>query len=181
MVYFFYVLIWSQEWKLNLNADKCKVFRFSTWSNYSTWQPTFFIDTQKIWVNITLCLLGVILDKSLKFNAHLKKLTTSLYSNVCIIRATPRTSLGWRCSTLKIAFHTLIRNKPDYAAPIWLPWLSTTNLSCLDRVKNCTLWPITDQLVSTPVRSLCLELPYMQQPFNPESSRKGIMQHWQSS
>ena len=30
------VLIWSQEWKLNLNAHKSEVYPFSTWSNDST-------------------------------------------------------------------------------------------------------------------------------------------------
>ena len=39
------VVIWSREWKLNLNADKSEVFPFSTWSNDSTWNPTIFIDT----------------------------------------------------------------------------------------------------------------------------------------
>ena len=39
------VLNWSQEWRLNLNANKSKVCPFSTSSNDSTWQPTLFIGT----------------------------------------------------------------------------------------------------------------------------------------
>ena len=31
------MLNWSQEWKLNMNADKREVFPFWTWSNSSTW------------------------------------------------------------------------------------------------------------------------------------------------
>ena len=31
------MLNWSQEWKLNLNADKSEVCPFWTWSNSSTW------------------------------------------------------------------------------------------------------------------------------------------------
>ena len=42
------VVIWSQEWKLNLNADKSEVCAFSIWSNDSTWNPTIFIGTQKV-------------------------------------------------------------------------------------------------------------------------------------
>ena len=30
------VVIWRQEWKLNLNVDKSEVYLFSTWSNDST-------------------------------------------------------------------------------------------------------------------------------------------------
>ena len=133
------VLIWSQVWKLNLIADKSDVCPFSTSSNDSTWQPTIFFGNKKIRVNITLRILGVILDRSLTFNPHLKKLTSSLSSSIHIIRATAHTSWGWCRSTLKMAFHALIHSKLDYAASAWQPWLSVTKLSCLDRLQNCSL------------------------------------------
>ena len=123
------VVTWSQEWKLNLNAEKSEVCPFSTWSNDSSWNTAIFIDNQKVRVNTTPRLLGVILDRSLRFNAHLKKLTTSLASSICIIRATAHTSWGWRRSALKMAFHVLARSKLDYAASAWQPWFSDTNLS----------------------------------------------------
>ena len=129
------VVTWSQEWKLNLNADKSEVCPFSTWSNNSTWNPTIFIGTQKAHVNTTPRLLGVILDRGLTFNAHLKKLTASLSS----------------------AFHALIRRKLDYTAPARQPWLSATNLSCLDHLQNHSLRLITGQLVSTPLEAFRLE------------------------
>ena len=151
------VLIWSQNWKLNLNAEKSEVCPFSIWSNNSTWESAIFIGTQKICVNITPHLLGVILDRSLTFNSHLKKVTMSLSSSICIIRATAHTSWGWRCSTLKMAFHTLICSKLDYAAPAWQPWLSASNICCLDRLQNSSLQLITGQLLSTPLEALRLE------------------------
>ena len=87
-----FVVIWSQEWKLNLNADKSEVCPFSTWSNDSTWNPTIFIGTQKVRINTTPRLLDVILERSLTFNANLKKLTASLTSSNRITRATAHTS-----------------------------------------------------------------------------------------
>ena len=149
-------MIWSQEWKLNLNADESEVCPFSTW--LSTWRPTLFNGTQKIRVNPTRHLLSVILDRSLTFNVHLKKLTTSLSSSLCIIKATAHTSWGWRCSNLKMTFHVLICRKLDYAAPALQPWLSATNLSCLDHLQNRSLPLITGQLISP-----------LQQPFNLKS------------
>ena len=150
------VVSWSQEWKLNLNADKSEVCPFSTWSNNGTWNP-IFIGTQKVCINTTPRLPEVILDGSLTFNAHLKKLTASLSSSICIIRATAHTSWGWHRSTLKMAFHALIHSKVDYAAPTWQPWLSATNLSCLNRLQNRSLRLITGQLVSTPLDTLRLK------------------------
>ena len=58
------VVTWSQEWKLNLNAEKSEVCPFSTWSSNSSWNPTIFIRNQNVRVNTTPGLLGVILDKS---------------------------------------------------------------------------------------------------------------------
>ena len=51
------VVTWSQDWKLNLNAEKSKVCPFSTWSNDSFWYPTIFIGNERVRVNNTLCLL----------------------------------------------------------------------------------------------------------------------------
>ena len=66
------VVTWSQEWKLNLNAKKSEVCPLSTWSNDSSWNPAIFIVNEKVRVNTTSRLLGVIRDRSLTFNAHLK-------------------------------------------------------------------------------------------------------------
>ena len=60
-------------------------------------------------------------------------------------------------ATLKMAFHALIHRKLDYVAPAWQPWLSATNLFCLDRLKNRSLCLITDQLVSSQIEVLRLE------------------------
>ena len=48
----------SQEWKLNLNANKNEVCPFSTWSNNCTWLPALFIGNQKVRVSVTprLCI-----------------------------------------------------------------------------------------------------------------------------
>ena len=158
------VVIWSKFWKLKLNSDKSEVCPFSTWSNDSSWNPTIFINIHKVHVNTTPCLLCVILDRSLTNNAHLKKLSASLTSSIHIITVTAHTSWGWRRSTLKMAFHTLVHSKLDYAAPTWQPWLSNTNLSCLDCFQNCSLQLITGQFVSTPLEALHLQVDVQSYP-----------------
>ena len=147
------VATWSQEWKLNLNAEKSEVCPFSTWSSNSSWNPTIFIGNQRVRINTTHHLISIVLERSLTFNAHLKKLTASLASSIRIIRDTAHTSLGWHRSALKMAFHALIRSKLDYAAPAWQPWLSDTNLSSLDCLQNHSLQLITGQLISTPLEA----------------------------
>ena len=142
---------------------------FSTWSNDSSWNPTIFTGNQKVRVNTIPRLLGVILDRSLMFNARLKKLTASLASSIRIIRVTAyyfyqSYSLQLQSYFLGLApFHTdngLPRfgsQQLNYAAPAWQPWLSDTNLSSLDRLQNHSLRLITNQLVSSPLEALRLE------------------------
>ena len=56
-----------------------------------------------------------------------------------------------------MTFHTLVCSKLDYTTPTWQPWLSNTNLSCLDRLQNRSLRLITGQLISTKLEALRLE------------------------
>ena len=56
-----------------------------------------------------------------------------------------------------MAFRALVRSNLNYVAPAWQPWLSDTNLSCLDCLQNRSLGLITSQLVSTPLEALRLE------------------------
>lgn len=66
-------------------------------------------------------------------------------------------SWGWQKPLLRTAFHTLVCSKIDYAAPAWQPWLSNTSITSLDHLQNQALRLITEQLVSTPIKALCLE------------------------
>ena len=77
----------------------------------------------------------------LTFNAHLKKLTTSLSSSLSITRAKAQTSWSWCCSTMVLK--VIIRSQLDYAAPAWQSWLSATNISCLYPKLFCLThyWP----------------------------------------
>ena len=56
-----------------------------------------------------------------------------------------------------MVFYALVRSKLDYVAPAWQPWLSDTNLSCLDRCQNRSLRLIAGQFVSTTLEALHLE------------------------
>ena len=73
------------------------------------------------------------------------------------MRATVHTCWDLLHSTLKVAFHALIHSKLDYAAAALQPWLSTTNLPCLDCLQNRSFWLITGKLVSTSLEALSFE------------------------
>ena len=148
------VVDWSHEWKLQLNTDKCEVSPFSTWTNDGKWAPTITINDKILRVNPTPRMLGVILDRSLTFNAHLDSLVKSLSSNINALKTVSHTTWGWRKSSVRTLFYALVRSKLDYAAPAWQPWLSNTNMDRLERLQNKGLRIISGQLISTPVEAL---------------------------
>lgn len=112
-----------------------------------------WLATNQFKFNITPHLLDVILDRS--FTYILEKLTAFLILSLLIIQITAHTSWGWRCSSLKIAFHILIHINLNYYAPEWPPFQSATDPSCLDSLQNRALRLITGQLVSTPLEAFC--------------------------
>ena len=133
---------------MNRNVDKSEICTFSALSNDSIWQPVP-IGNQQTWVNNTPRFLCLILDRSLKFNTYMNKLTVPLTSSFCIIQVTAHTSWGWYKSTLKVSFHVLIHSMLNYTAPAWYLWLFGINLSCLDHLQNHALRLVTVHLVST--------------------------------
>ena len=102
-------------------------------------------------------ILGIILDRSLSFNAHVKHIKQSLLSSLWAITITVHASWGWQKPLPWTAFHVLVRFKLDYAAPAWKPWHSNTNITSLDLLQNQVLRLITRQLVSTPLEALRLK------------------------
>ena len=66
----------------------------------------------------SLCLLRVILDKSLTFHVHTKKLSPSLTSNLYALPVTTHKFWGCQRSTLKINFHKVICSRLDYVAQV---------------------------------------------------------------
>ena len=85
------------------------------------WHLSLFISNGQVRVKIVRSLFGIILNRSLMFNAHMNKLTASLALGLRIIQTKVYTLWGWRCSYLNITFHVLIHSKLISAVPAWQP------------------------------------------------------------
>ena len=144
----------SQQWKLQLNVGKSEVSAFSTWSNDSKWEPNISLQGRNIPFNSTLRLLGVLLDRSDTFNAHIDKLYADTAARLRGMKLVSHLTWGWKKSTMKTMYFAYVRSKMDYAAPAWQPWLSNTNMTRLEALQNRALCIVTGQLVSTSLDAL---------------------------
>ena len=135
-------------------ARKKRSIAFSAWSNDSKWEPTISLQGRNIPFNSTPRLLGVLLGRSLTFNAHIDKLYLDTASRLQGMKLVSHSTWAWKKSTMKTMCFAYIRTKIDYAAPAWQPWLSNTNMTCLEALRNRALRIVSGQLVSTPLDAL---------------------------
>ena len=151
------VTAWSKEWKLTLNASKCEACYFSTSTKEANWSPKIVIDGTTIRHEKNPRLLGVILDRTLCFNAHVATTTKSAINKLKILSRLAYTDWGSNKFELLKIYQAIVESRLDYAAPAWQPWLSDTQLGKLESIQNRGLRLITGQTRSTRVAALRLE------------------------
>ena len=145
---------WRQQWKLQLNVGKSGVSYQHSLLVRMTENGNQRNQGRNIPFNSTPCLLGVLLDGSLTFNADIDKVYADTASRLRGMKLVSHSTWGWKKSTMKTMHFAYVRTKMDYAAPAWQPWLSNTNMTRLEALQNRALRIVTGHLVSTPLDAL---------------------------
>ncbi len=151
------VTSWSGEWKLQLNGAKTEVCAFTLDPAEAKWVPHLKVNGVPARFNPTPRFLGVILDRTLSFGAHVSAIAKKATSKLRLLAAVCNTSWGWRKLHLRKLFQTHILSVITYAGAGWLPWLSQTNATRLEAIQNKALRLITTQARSSPVEALRAE------------------------
>ena len=81
-------------------------------------------------------ILGVTFDPTLTFCAHVNSLADRAKQRLSIMKALAGTTWGQQKESLINTYKASIRSLFTYAAPIWYPYTSPTNISKLQRVQN---------------------------------------------
>ena len=151
------VSAWSKEWKIILNADKCKVCFFTTDNKEANWSPSIIIDGKVLKHEPTPKLLGVTLDRQLCFSKHVDNVTKAATNKLKVLAKLAYSDWGSDKFQLFRVYQAVVRSRLDYAASAWQAWLSTTQMNRLETVQNKCLRAVTGQTRSTPVEALRLE------------------------
>ena len=151
------VVPWSVEWKLGLNSGKSVVGFFTTWTHESRWEPNITIDGARIPYKKFPIMLGVTLDSQLSFNQQTAEVTRQASTKLKLLAILANTEWGWKKNDLMKIYQTFVKNRLDYAAAAWQPWLSDPSIRELDTVQNRALRLITGQMRSSPLDALRYE------------------------
>ena len=114
------VTLWAADWKLTLNASKCKSFKITLRNKYI--QSTYNINGTAL-ENVTKIRdLGVILDQKLTFSHHIDYITCKANRALGLLirtfqSASPRCKLDKRA--LLAAYYANVRSVVEYCSVIW--------------------------------------------------------------
>ena len=154
------VVSWSEEWKLNLNAQKSEVSFFSLSRNKTEtrFQPKITIDGKQLKYNPTPRLLGVYLDRELSFYKHVDVVVERVKSKLRMLAAVSNADWGWKKYDLKKIYTAHVRSIFDYAGCAWQPWLKQSHITRLERAQRRALRIITRQPKTSPTDCMRLEM-----------------------
>ena len=105
---------WSQDWKMEFNAEKCKVLHFG----HNNKQFPYRMNGTLLQKSDQEKDLGIIVSKDGKFNAHVDKMTNKANRCVGMIR---RNFVTRNPVTMKKLFSTYVNPILNYGSEVWNP------------------------------------------------------------
>ena len=148
---------WSDRNKMKLNAGKSVSTFFSTATSEAKWRPNLNIKGTGIKYEVSPKFLGIHLDRSLAFTAHVDHVTEKVNNRNRILASLAGKEWGWEKRTLRRVYLAMQRSILDYAAPAWQPFLSKTQAKRLDTAQNKALRIVNGQYATTPLEALRAE------------------------
>ena len=95
--------------------------------------------------------LGVTFDRTLFFSKHVSTLKTKFFPRLKALRCISAFSWDPSKESLSVLYESFLRPLLTYASPGWFPFLSTTNLTKLERLHRATSRAITGCLLPSPI------------------------------
>ena len=122
---------WADERGLAISYPKSTVTLFTSDTHQSHTHPHVPLRDSRLPLDRNPRILGVTFDPHFTFNQHISSLISRITPRLNIIRALAGTSWGQQRETILITFKSLIRSLITYAAPIWYPNASPSNIQKL--------------------------------------------------
>ena len=148
---------WAEDHGLSISAPKSTVTLFTSDKRQSHAHPQVTLQNTILPLNRHPRLLGVTLDPHLTFSQHISSLITRAAPRINILKALAGTNWGQQAETIALTYKSLIRSLFMYAAPIWFPNTSPTNINRLQTLQNTALRIATGCVKMTPIGHLHAE------------------------
>ena len=148
---------WSEYWCLSLNPSKCEGSFFSVDPHQANLQLNLLLLGSSLRFNPTTTFLGVTFDCTFSFSNHVSSLKTKFFPRLKALRCISASSWDPSKESLSLLYNSFLRPLLIYASPGWLPFLSATNFTKLERLHRAASRAITGCLSSCPILLLLTE------------------------
>jgi hypothetical protein len=139
------------EWRLCPNPNKTEVSLFHLNNHQKFRKLNVLFGNFPLKHNFTPKYLGVKLDSSLNYKAHLDDLRMKLKTRNNILQKLAGTSWGADPTTLRTAALALVFSTAEYCCPVWL---NSVHVQKIDAQLNFSMRIITGTIRSTPIQWL---------------------------
>lgn len=130
---------WFASRKLEISAEKSTCTLFTSWQGDVNKTLPIKIKDKEVPTTKTPKLLGLNLDNKLSFGHHVKLLKEKVINKNNVLKCLAGSSWGKDKEVLIDTYKALGRSTLNYAAPVWTPFLSTTNWDDLEIAQNNAL------------------------------------------
>ena len=128
------ILQFTQENEMVINSSKSKTMLFNRAKNYDFMPEIKTVDDQVAEVVSEMKLLGVVISSDLKWHSHVKNLSKCANAKLWILRRLKY--LGANQSILLDVYYKQIRSILEYAAPLWGPGLTLSDIVVIERIQK---------------------------------------------
>ena len=134
---------WAADKRLSIAPLKSGVTIFTPDPHQFRYEPKISLNGVQIPTDRTPKILGVRLDYQLRFNHHIDNIVATASNRLQILKALAGTTWGQTKELLLITYKAMVLPILCYAAPIWFPNVSATNIGRLQRIQNEALRIVT--------------------------------------
>ena len=125
--------------------------------NQANLQPKLLVLCSRLCFNPTPIFLGVTFDRTLSFSKHVSSLKAKFFPRLKVLCCISASSWGPSKESLSVLYKSFLQSLLTFALPGWLPFLSVTNFTKLERLHRAASRVITGCLSSSPIPSFVSE------------------------
>ena len=148
---------WSEYWCLLINPSKCEASFFSVDPHQANLQPNLLLLGSRLHFNPTPTFLGVTFDRTLSFSKHVSLLKARFFPRLKVLRCISASSWGPSKEPSLFCINLFFGPFSPTLHPDGFLFLSTTNLTRLERLHRAASRAITGCLSSSPIPVLLTE------------------------
>ena len=134
-----HVEAWAGERELQVSTQKSTVTLFTPETRQGRLHPHIPLGGCPLPLEPNPKILGVTLDPHLHFHKHVEAIESKAKKKLPILKALTGTTWGQQKETVIATYKALLDSLFSYAAPIWFPNTSSTNIAKLQTIQNAAL------------------------------------------